>query len=231
MRRHDRLIVVFSIAVLPRERKPQPSGSSKGRRRRPSFWSTESACASSAVMGTLRHVPLFGAPYSRRDIDRRMTICRRLKSMSLHFVADEVSGIHGCRLSAEFAIRPQSDRNLLSGLTNEKNKAVSRSRICTMSDPNCTPRRCNSETRALLLNLALRNAPRLCRPCRDRVLEPITLGSREDTTSACIGDLWTSWLLREKSTVPDSRRWSFVTAPAVRCHHMDAGNLVGRPRN
>ncbi len=31
-----------------------------------------------------------------------------------------------------------------------------RARICKISGPNCTPRRCNSETQALLLNVALR---------------------------------------------------------------------------
>ena len=101
MRRHDRLIVVFSTAVPSRERKTQPSGSSKGRRRRPSFWSTESASASSAVMGTLRHFPLFGVPDSRRDMERRMTICRRLKSMSLHFSAR----ISPCRAPVCAAVR------------------------------------------------------------------------------------------------------------------------------
>jgi len=46
-------------------------------------------------------------------------------------------------------------------------------------------------------------APRLCRPCRDRVLEGITLGYPPDATSACIGGISTSWPRREKSTAPE----------------------------
>ena len=51
-----------------------------------------------------------------------------------------------------------------------------------------------------VLYLASAFAPRLFRPCRDRVLELTTLGYHQDATSACIGDASTGWLLLEKST-------------------------------
>src|SRR5271157_3620364 len=43
-------------------------------------------------------------------------------------------------------------------------------------------------------------APRLFRPCRDRVLELTTLDYHQHATSASIGDISTSWPRRKKST-------------------------------
>jgi hypothetical protein len=66
---------------------------------------------------------------------------------------------------------------------------------------------------------------------RDCVLELITLDYHQDATRACIRELSTSWLLREKSTAPEAHRLSFPRRSAGRFHHVERPDLALRQRN